>query len=62
MQEASSNFMELRQRMQMQTSRQQWLSKRYSEAVSNELSKKIKIGKFKHMKLQNIIADPRLNA
>lgn len=46
----------------MQGRPQQRLGKRYSTAVSNELSRKVKAGNYKHMTLKNVIADPKLQS
>ena len=35
------------------------VGKRYSSAISNELSRRIKAGNYKHMTLKNVIADPK---
>jgi len=37
------------------------MGKPYSSAISNELSKKIKAGNYKHMTLKNVLADPKFH-
>lgn len=50
-----TNYMSQRRQMQVQAR----VGKRYTSAISNELSKKIKAGNYKHMTLKNVIADPK---
>jgi len=45
----------------MQGRPQYRIGKRYSTAVSKELSRKVKAGNYKHMTLKNVIADPKHN-